>query len=103
MNYVLSLSFKGNTGLVERLQHAADGSVSIRSDQAAYEDLFSELNLQRHLFKANFVWDLPKLPPSNGGEKAIGYVINDWQLSGLFTAGSGNRYDLGFSYGASAT
>jgi len=25
-------------------------------------------------------------------------VINDWQLSGLFTGGSGNRYDLGFSY-----
>ena len=98
LNYVLSLSFKGNTGLVERLQHAGDGSVSIRSDQAAYEDLFSELNLQRHLFKANFVWDLPKLPPSNGAAKAIGYVINDWQLSGLFTGGSGNRYDLGFSY-----
>ena len=98
MNYVLSLSFTGNTGLVERLQHATDGSVSIRSDQAAYEDLFSELNLQRHLFKANFVWDLPKLPPSNGAAKAIGYVINDWQLSGLFTGGSGNRYDLGFSY-----
>jgi len=56
------------------------------------------LNLQRHLMKANFVWDLPKLPPSNGAAKAIGFVINDWQLSGLFTAGSGNRYDLTYSY-----
>jgi hypothetical protein len=99
-NYVLSLSFTGNTGLVQRLQHAADGSVSVRSDQAAYEDLFNQLNLQRHLFKGNFVWDLPKLPPSNGTAKAIGYVINDWQLSGLFTGGSGNRYDLNFAYNA---
>jgi hypothetical protein len=98
VNYVLSLSFTGNTGLTERLQHAPDGTVSIRSDQGAYEDLLSQLNLQRHLMKANFVWDLPKLPPSNGTAKAIGYVINDWQLSGLFTAGSGNRYDLNYSY-----
>src|SRR5262249_19611532 len=36
-NYVLSLSFTGNTGLVQRLQHDANGNVSIRSDQAAYE------------------------------------------------------------------
>ena len=97
-NYVLSLSFTGNTGLVERLQHNSDGSVSVRSDQGAYEDLLNQLNLQRHLFKANWVWDLPKLPPSNGTAKAIGYIINDWQLSGLFTGGSANRYDLGFSY-----
>ena len=25
-------------------------------------------------------------------------MINDWQVSGLFTGGSGNRYDLGYSY-----
>jgi hypothetical protein len=98
VNYVLSLSFTGNTGLTQRLQHAPDGTVSIRSDQGAYEDLLSQLNLQRHLMKSNFVWDLPKLPPSNGAAKAIGYIINDWQLSGLFTAGSGNRYDLNYSY-----
>jgi hypothetical protein len=97
-NYVLSLSFTGNTGLVERLQHNADGSVSVRADQADYEKLLQDLNLQRHLFKANWVWDLPKLPTSNSGLKAIGYVLNDWQLSGLFTGGSGNRYDLTYSY-----
>src|SRR4029079_9069063 len=59
VNYVLSLSFTGNTGLTERLQHAPDGTVSVRSDQAQYEDLNKMLNLQRHLMKANFVWDLP--------------------------------------------
>jgi hypothetical protein len=30
--------------------------------------------------------------------KVVGAVLNDWQLSGIFTAGSGNRYDLGYSY-----
>ena len=36
--------------------------------------------------------------PSNAGEKAVGYVVNDWQLSGSSPAGSGNRYDLSYSY-----
>ena len=59
MNYVLSLSFTGNTGLQQRLQHAADGSYTVRADQAEYEELNNMLNLQRHLMKANWVWDLP--------------------------------------------
>jgi len=98
VNYVLSLSFTGNTGLQQRLQHGADGSVSLRSDQAAYEQLNEMLNLQRHLVKANWVWDLPDYNTSNTGGKILGAVINNWQVSGLFTGGSGNRYDLNYSY-----
>jgi hypothetical protein len=98
VNYVLSLSYTGNTGLVERLQHNADGSVTVRADQAQYEDLLSQLNLQRHLLKANWVWDLPKIHSDETALKALGLVTNNWQLSGIFTGGSGNRYDLGFSY-----
>ncbi len=60
-NYVLSLSFTGNTGLQKRLQHNADGSYSVRADQADYEALNNTLNLQRHLIKLNWVWDLPRL------------------------------------------
>jgi hypothetical protein len=30
--------------------------------------------------------------------KAVGYVVNGWQLSGVFTAASGQAYDLGFGY-----
>ncbi len=96
--YTLSLSFKGNTGLTQRLQHNADGTVSIRADQAAYEDLNQMLNLQRHLLKANWVWNLPKVPTNGAAMKAVGLVVNDWQLSGIFTGQSGSRYDLGFGY-----
>ena len=31
VNYVLSLSFTGNTGLQKRLQHAPDGTISTRA------------------------------------------------------------------------
>ncbi len=103
VNYVLSLSLEGNTGLVKRLVHNSDGSISVRSDQEAYEDLNSMLNLQRHLLKANWVWNLPKVSSDNSGLKALGYVINDWQLSGIYTGSSGNRYDLGFSYNANGS
>jgi hypothetical protein len=98
VNYTLSLSLTGNTGLTKRLTHNADGSISVRDDQAQYEELNEMLNLQRHLLKANWVWNLPKLPTPNPAMKAVGLVLNDWQLSGIYTGSSGNRYDLGFSY-----
>ena len=100
VNYVLSLSFTGNTGLTQRLTHNPDGSISVRADQAEWEDNLSQLNLQRHLIKANWVWSIPHIPTPNAATKAIGYIVNDWQWSGLFTGGSGNRYDLTYSYNA---
>ncbi len=57
------------------------------------------LNLQRHVAKVNAVWDMPDLSLADGGAKRIvGYIVNDWQLSGIFTGNSGNRYDLGYSF-----
>jgi len=97
-NYTLSLSYTGNTGLTKRLQHNADGTFSVRADQAQYEELNKQLNLQRHLLKTNWVWSLPRTPTNGAAMKAVGAVINDWQLSGIFTLTSGNRYDLGYSY-----
>src|SRR5436190_60831 len=97
-NYTLSLSFTGNTGLTKRLQHNSDGSFTIRADQEQYEELNKQLNLQRHLLKANWVWSLPKVPTGSAGMKVVGAVVNDWQLSGLFSLTSGDRYDANFSY-----
>ena len=102
-NYTLSLSFEGTTGLTQRLQHAADGSISVRADQAKYEDLNKQLNLQRHVLRANAVWDLPDLQADGGAKRALGFILNDWQLTGILAAGSGNRYDLGFTYNTNGT
>jgi hypothetical protein len=82
-NYNLGLSLKGNTGLQLRLQHAADGTISVRSDQAQYEALNENLALQKHVIKSYAVWNIPG--PQNGVARAI---LNDWQLSGILTAGS---------------
>jgi hypothetical protein len=97
-NYTLTLVQTGNTGLQKRLVHAPDGTISISPDQAAYEDLFSNTGLRRHIIKANAVWDLPDVKSEGGAMKVVGYLANDWQLSGVLTAGTGSPYDLGYSY-----
>jgi hypothetical protein len=108
-NYTLGLSLKGNTGLQSRLQHAPDGTISVRADQADYEKLNENLALQRHVIKSYAVWDLPNAP---GGLGRPGrYLLNDWQLSAVLTAGSAyqplapqtnnqtnGRYDLTYTY-----
>jgi hypothetical protein len=108
-NYTLGLSLKGNTGLQQRFQHAPDGTISVRADQAAYEKLNENLALQRHVIKSYAVWDLPNAPARFG--RVGGYLLNDWQISGVLTAGSApnapagqtnnqsnGRYDLNYTY-----
>ena len=46
----------------------------------------------------NFVWDLPDLRADNAALQAIGYVINDWQFSGIWDGRTGTAYTVGFSY-----
>jgi hypothetical protein len=98
LNYTLSLSFTGNTGLQKRLQHGADGSISLRADQQAYEDLNKNLNLQRHIIKGSGVWDLPDVKADSGVLEVLALLANDWQLSGILTAGSAPKYDVTYAY-----
>jgi hypothetical protein len=96
VNYTYGISFKGNTGLQRRFEHAPDGTISLRADQAQYEKLNENLDRRPHILKANAVWDLPKSPAGLG--PVVGAVLDDWQLSGVLSAGSGPAYDLTYSY-----
>ena len=95
-NYTYQLSFTGNTGLQKRLEHLPDGSIQVRADQAEYERLNQDLGGRPHYLKAHAIWALPKVPQAFG--RAVGLVLNDWQLASVLTAASGTPYDLGFSY-----
>ena len=44
------------------------------------------------------MWDLPDKSASSGASKAIGLLANDWQLSGVLSAGSGAAYDITYAY-----
>jgi hypothetical protein len=98
LNYTLGLSYTGNTITPLRLQHAADGSFSIRDDQADADKLLENTGLRRHIVKGSFVWDLPDVERNGGASRAVAVVANDWQLSGVLTAGSGATYDVSYSY-----
>ena len=96
-NYTLSLSDTGTVGVPLRLQHNADGSFFVRDDQATFNELMKNQGLQRHIVKANFIWDLPDWQ-AIGSRRIAAAIVNDWQLSGIFTGGSGARYDITYQY-----
>jgi hypothetical protein len=101
VNYTLGLSFTGNTGLpnpVQRYEHTPDGTVSLRADNAQWEDLMKNLDNRRHTLVANAVWDLPDMSADSGGKRVVAAILNDWQLSGVLSAGSAGHYDLSYTY-----
>src|SRR5690606_25772715 len=98
LNYTLSLSDTGTWLVPIRLEHAADGSYSVRSDQGEFNELMKNQALQRHIVRANFVWDLPDLHGQSTASRIVGMIVNDWQLSTVFTGGSGARYDVTYQY-----
>jgi hypothetical protein len=81
-----------------RLQHNADGSYVVRDDQKDAEKLLGTNIANRHVMKANFLWDLPDLKRGGAAAHAAGYLLNDWQLSGVWTGSTGTAYTAGFSY-----
>lgn len=109
----VSFGFNDTIGLSDmqqagvRLQHNADGSYAIRADQAEADGSLGNNNTVPHTMRANFVWDLPDLRSSKPALRAIGLIVNDWQVSGIWSGarvanfGQSNptaAYTVGFSY-----
>ena len=94
-NYTYGISLKGNTGLVQRYVHAADGTISLRPDEQAYEDLNSTLDRRPHYLKVNSTWSPSGFTGSGG---FLHQLTKDWQVSGILTATSGTAYDVGYTY-----
>jgi hypothetical protein len=89
-NDTISLSDKQNAP--RRLQHNPDGTIAIRSDQATADALFGDNHPPAHIMRAQFVWSLPHLSSSTAGLRALGYVANDWSVSGIWSGTSAAAY-----------
>lgn len=100
LNYTRSLRTIGNTGAQMRLHHNPDGSFQVRDDQKVLDELMRNTGNRPHVIRANFVWELPGIGTESGASKVVAAVINDWQLSGVFTGTSGSTYDSTYSYNA---
>jgi hypothetical protein len=101
-NYTLTLRQKGINDLSPasgvRLVHNPDGRFTDAPDQGEAEALLADNGLRRHFLKASFVWDLPDVRGASTAMRTLGLIANDWQLSGIWTGGSGARYDIGYLY-----
>jgi hypothetical protein len=96
VNYTYSIRSSGNTSSPLHFVHDATGKLSTDPRQAGLDAVLADTGNRPHIVKANFVWSLPRLKASN----VIAAVLNDWQVSGVLTAGSEIRYDAGYSYQA---
>ncbi|MEO8071084.1 MAG: hypothetical protein ABI652_06755, partial [Acidobacteriota bacterium] len=94
VNYTLSKNKElGGTQRVD----SANGTFALRSDneQANYQ---LSGNDRRHVLRTNFVWDLPDMSTAGSApHRIIAHAVNGWQLSSVFTAGSGAPYTPNFS------
>src|SRR5207248_9075228 len=94
-NWTWSLRSIGNTNSPLHFVHNADGSISDDPRQPALDKLLENTGNRPHVSKANFVWQLPTTQGTGGAAKALGALANGWQVSGVFTGGSGVPYDAG--------
>jgi Carboxypeptidase regulatory-like domain len=95
-NDTIGLSDMQNAAL--RIQHNADGTITTRADQAKANELLGDNHPQAHLMRAQFVWNLPRLPTSSTGGRVLGYILNDWSLSGIWSGASGTAYSVTAAY-----
>ena len=100
-NDTIVLAQKGSVGA--RLQHIPDGSYTERADQAQANELLGNFIPTRHTLKASFVWAPPHITAGGTVTKVLGWVLNDWQLSGVWTGTTGAAYTVGASYQGGAT
>jgi hypothetical protein len=98
LNWTYTISDKGNTGNPLRIDHNPDGSFVVRADQEEADRLLNDQGTPRHVFKGNFVWDLPDLNAEATSMRVVAAVLNNWQLSGVYTGGGGAGYAPTFSY-----
>ena len=82
-----------------RYDHGPDGQRVLRADQAEAQSLLGNQYTPRHNVQATAVWQLPKIVRSSRpGWRALGLVVNDWQLSGIWSGTSGSAYTVSQQY-----
>jgi hypothetical protein len=81
-----------------RLQHNADGTITLRADQSQADTLLGDNHPQTHIMRANFVWQLPHITSEGTALKTLGYIANDWNLAGIWSGATGAPYSVALNY-----
>ena len=48
--------------------------------------------------KATALWQLPTIKSASGARQVLAWIVNDWQVSGVWTAATGTPYSATFTY-----
>ncbi len=75
-----------------RYNHDASGQPVLRADQPQAQALLEDQRDPRHLMKATALWQLPTMKGATGGKRALAAIVNDWQLSSVWTGATGTPY-----------
>jgi hypothetical protein len=81
-----------------RFDHTANGQFVRRADEAEAQELLGNQGPQTHVMKASAVWDMPDLRSGRPLLKALGMIVNDWQLSSIWTGLTGAPYTVTAGY-----
>ncbi len=71
----------------------------LRADQETAQELLQDQLQPTHLMKATALWQLPIMKSRRAAPRQVlGWIINDWQLSSVWTGATGAPYAAAFSY-----
>jgi hypothetical protein len=93
-----AITLRDIASIAPRYDHDAAGNLVLRADNATAQSLLGDQLQPKHLMKATAIWQLPNMKADNGGAKIASWILNDWQLSSVWTAATGTPYSVGFSY-----
>jgi hypothetical protein len=93
-NYTLGLGNSGNM-LSQQIFVHNGSAIALSPQQSMNDSLINNIGFRRNTLKGYAVWDLPKV---SSLPKIAGAVLNGWQLSVVYTGGTGAPYDVTYSY-----
>ena len=84
--------------IAPRYDHNASGQPVLRADQETAQELLQDQLQPTHFMKATALWQLPSYKSTSDAGRVLGWIINDWQLSSVWTGATGAPYAAAFSY-----
>jgi hypothetical protein len=98
--FVDTIQLYDHSSVSDRLQHDyTNRTITTRADQAEAQALLGNEHPATHQMKANFIYQVGGLKTEGSTAKKIAaYVINDWQVSGIWTGITATPYTISPSY-----
>ncbi len=94
-NYALGLRNSGNMLSPPILTHSSTGAVSFSPVYDQNNRVIDNVGFRRHTLKGYLVWELPH---AHTLPKIGAAAVNGWQLSAVYTGGTGAPYDVTYNY-----